>query len=112
MAFGRTDNNRVTDEEMAFLTSTGVPAEVRKFAAKSPDVPVSVRASAYRKLADAAKAERDALVEVRLATMVRENLDSAKSVQRRVAELESERRDLTATLANARGELIRATSTE
>lgn len=64
------DSNALTDEEIAFLKSDGAPPVLKRFVSRKQER-VGLQTSAYRKLAAAARAEREALVEVALLEVIR-----------------------------------------
>lgn len=72
------DPNALTEDETAFLRSTAVPAVLREFAARQHDS-IGTHTTAYRKIAAAARAEREALWEVAIlqTLRVKANLDDA-----------------------------------
>lgn len=66
----RKNDETLTVDEVAFLRSDRVPDMVKAFVARQHET-VGVRTSAYRKVAAAAKAERQALMEVALLNLAR-----------------------------------------
>lgn len=98
----------LTDEEIAFLKSDRAAASVRQFTSRQHES-MGVRTSAYRKIAAAAKAEREALIEVAAVTLIRDAALTSDS-PRRIAELEAERSRLVAEIENVRERLMSATA--
>lgn len=72
----------------------GAPEEIKQFVAERRNI--EVRTSAYRKIAAAARAEREALMEVRLLALVKLSDDPANAVAARTAERDSARTEATA----------------
>src|SRR4051794_11760656 len=66
----RQDPDALTEEETAFLRSERTPATIRQYILRQHET-VGVRTTAYRKVAAAANAERDALMAVATLTVVR-----------------------------------------
>jgi hypothetical protein len=98
----------LTEEEIAFLKSDRSAPAVRQFTSRQHES-IGTRTSAYQKIAAAAKAEREALVEVAALSVIREAAltgDGAK----RVAELEAERARLVNEIENVRERLMVATA--
>lgn len=91
----RTNSQDLTDAEIAFLRSTNLDPEVKKYLSRQHEN-IGVKASAFRKIADAAAAETAALLAVRELGAVQgdlASLDEAKhqlqAAERRVGMLES-----------------------
>lgn len=61
----KTDDLSFTDDELAALDSSRTPEVVRQFVARQRTT-AGARTTAYRKVAALARAEREALVEIRL----------------------------------------------
>lgn len=61
----RKNDDQLTDDEVQFLRSDKTPNEIRRFLARQHDT-LGVRTNAYQKVARAARAERNAMIEVRL----------------------------------------------
>lgn len=97
----------LTDEEIAFLRSSSASAPVRQFVARQQEA-VGVRTSAYRKVAAAARAEREALVEIAALEAVR--LAAGQGDNARIAQLESDRSHLLHELDSLRNRLMTATA--
>lgn len=64
------NEDALTDEEVAFLGSAKAPDLVKQFVSRQ-QTSIGVRTSAYRKVAAAARAEREALLEIRLLQVAR-----------------------------------------
>lgn len=99
----------LTRAEAAFLRSSAVPASVREYAAQTP-AKIAVRTSAYRKVAAAARAERDAIVEVVALNVVRARAEGRALEADRAARLEDEARSLQQALDQTRARLAAATA--
>lgn len=65
------DSDAFTDEEMTYLRSTSVPAEVRQALSGVRQEKTGVQVRALRKVANRANAESDALLAVRRLQLVR-----------------------------------------
>lgn len=77
---GKPSSNDLTTDEIAMLRSTANPV-VRQYLNRQHE-DVGLKVSAYRKVADAARAERSALLEVHALNVVRQKLgDSTLVVQ-------------------------------
>lgn len=91
---GRKKNpEALTEDEIKFLKSERAPETVRQFAARQHES-FGVRTSAYRKVAAAARAEREALLEVATLEVVRASAEGSVVAAGRVTQLESERQAL------------------
>lgn len=64
------DDLALTDEEIDALSSTRTPEAIRTFTSRQQRT-LGIRTSAYRKVAAAAKAEREALTEIALLAIAR-----------------------------------------
>lgn len=107
----RTRNNpdALTDEEIQFLKSERTPSAIRQFTARQHDS-IGLRTSAYRKVAAAARAEREALLEVTALAVVQAATEGTATAQDRVSVLEAERRTLEKQLEGTRAQLLAATA--
>jgi len=97
----------LTEDEIAFLRSDKAPDAVRQFVARQHES-LGTRTSAYRKVAAAAKAERDALVEIATLGAVRAAATNAATAEERVKQLEAEQRQLVRELDATRSQLEHA----
>jgi len=104
-----TTDDALTEQETVFLKSERSPALVRAFLARQHDS-VGVRSSAYRKVAAAARAEREALTEVALLGIVRVRAEGSSELNGRFAELEAERARLERELSDTRLRLRQVTA--
>lgn len=105
----RKDPNSLTDEETQFLRSERSAPAVRQFASRQHET-MGVRISAYRKIAAAARAERDALMEIAALEVVRAASEDSATSRARVSELEAERRRLENQLEDTQRRLRVATA--
>jgi hypothetical protein len=105
----RKNPDALTDEETQFLRSERTPSAIRQFAARQHET-IGVRTSAYRKVAAAARAEREALLEIVALQVVQAASSGTVQAQDRVAQLEDERRALEGQLENTRKQLLAATA--
>lgn len=69
----KTDDLALTDDEIAILSGSRTPDLVRQFVARQQSS-VGLRTSAYRKVAALARAEREAMTEIRLLQIARERI--------------------------------------
>lgn len=99
----------LTDEEIAFLRSDKAPETVRQFVSRQHES-LGTRTNAYRKVAAAARAERDALVEIAALGAVRGVAARSVSAEERVRQLEADRRQLAKELESTRKQLENATA--
>lgn len=99
----------LTDEEIQYLKSERTPESIRTFAARQHEA-MGVRASAYRKVAAAARAEREALLEIAALAVVRSVSEGTMTAQERVGQLETERRQLAGQLESTQRKLLAATA--
>lgn len=109
--FSRTKlgDDALTEEETAFLRSERAAPVVRSFVARQHEV-VGTRTSAYRKVAAAARAEREALMEVAILAVVRARSEGSLMSDARVSALESEQSRLERELTQTRQRLQIATA--
>lgn len=105
----RKDPDALTDEEVQYLKSDRTPDSIRQFAARQHEA-MGVRASAYRKVAAAARAEREALLEIAALAVVRAVSEGSATAQERVVQLEAERRQLSGQLDETQRRLMAATA--
>lgn len=99
----------LTEAESQFLRSERAPEAIKRFTSRQHDS-IGVRTSAYRKVAAAARAEREALMEVAALEVVRAAASNSVAAQGRVAELESERLSIAAQLEETQKRLRVATA--
>lgn len=85
----RRDNFRLTPAEWTALQQGGVSSMVSNFASKT-DSDMDRRVSAYRKIAAAARAEREAIQEVVLCELAREQISSVEALRAKATEAESQ----------------------
>jgi hypothetical protein len=99
----------LTDDEIAFLRSDKAPDAVRQFVSRRHES-LGTRTRAYRKVAAAARAERDALVEIATLGAIRAAAGNTVAAEQRVKQLEAEQRQLTRELNATRSQLEQATA--
>ena len=109
MKLNKRNLEALTEEETAFLRSDKAPEIVRQFVSRQHES-LGTRTSAYRKVAAAARAERDALVEIAALGAVRAAAIGAVSDAERVRQLEANQRQLTKELEATRSQLEQATA--
>ena len=97
-----TNQSDLTAAEISLLRGSGVPASIREYLTRSHE-DVGLKASAYRKIAAAASAEREALIEVHALGLVRAKLgaNSDRVQVRAVEALEAENDRLRRELRHA-----------
>lgn len=105
----RTNPDALTDDEIQFLKSERAPDSIRQFTARQHEA-MGVRASAYRKVAAAARAEREALLEIAALAVVRAVSEGTATAEERVGQLETERRQLSGQLEETQRRLMTATA--
>ena len=91
----------LTKEEIKFLQSGRAAESVRQFTARQHET-IGTRTSAYRKVARAARAERDALVEIAALEMARVLAAGELSAKERAAALGNENESLRRELERTR----------
>lgn len=99
----------LTEDEIAFLRSDKAPETVRQFVSRQHES-LGTRTQAYRKVAAAARAEREALMEIATLGAVRAAATKTVTAEERVKQLESEHRELTRDLEATRTQLEHATA--
>lgn len=109
MSRRKRDPEALTDEEIAFLKSERTPSTVRQYVSRQHES-IGVRTTAYRKVAAAATAERDALMAVASLAVVRAAAERSETQQGRVERLEQDRRILEAELEKVRRQLQASTA--
>lgn len=100
----------LTDDEIGVLRGSGVDDGVRHYLARQHDN-IGLRISAYRKVAAAARAEREAIVEVNLLAMARKESADTVTLQRQKAELENQNLTLVQQNEDLRRDLVRSIAT-
>lgn len=105
----RDNDSALTDDEIAFLRSDRTPYAIRQYASRQHES-IGLRVSAFRKVAAAAKAEREALLEVAALGVVRMAMEGTSRAEDRVSALEEERRILASELDRTRTRLLEATA--
>lgn len=97
----RKNPEALTDDEVSLLRSDKTPAVIRQFTARQHH-DIGLRTSAYRKVADAARAEREALMEVVMLEVTRRKAGIEQPGDpSRIFELEEQNRQLAAELSEA-----------
>lgn len=87
----------LTEEEIKFLRSERAAPSVREFTSRQHEA-MGVRTSAYAKVARAARAERDAIVEIAALELARAVAQRQLPLRERVESLEQENAALRANL--------------
>ena len=75
------NQSALTNDEISLLRGTAVPASIREYLTRSHE-DVGLRTSAYQKVAAAARAEREALIEVHALGLVRLRLGDSPERKR------------------------------
>lgn len=101
----RDPNFDLTQDELSILRGSKVAAEIQGYLARSHDQ-VGLRISAYRKVAAAARAEREAIIETRLLEMARDNALDISEYRQRVAAAQQQARDALAENDRLRNSLV------
>ena len=109
MRRNKQNTDALTEDEIAFLRSDKAPEVVRQFVSRQHES-LGTRTNAYRKVAAAARAERDALVEIAALGAVRAAATGSVSDAERVRQLEADQRQLTKELESTRKQLESATA--
>lgn len=105
----RKNPDALTEDETAFLKSDRCAPSLRAFTTRQHES-ITIRTSAYRKVAAAARAERDALIEVAMLDLTRAKINTSTLAQDRVKALESEKESLDRELESTRLQLRQATA--
>lgn len=105
----KTNDDALTEDEVSFLRSERSAPIVRSFVARQHEV-VGTRTSAYRKVAAAARAEREALMEVAMLSVVRARSEGSLIADARVSQLEEEQNRLERELSDTRKRLRQVTA--
>jgi hypothetical protein len=103
------DESALTEAEIAFLRSDRTPVAVRRFVARQHES-IGVRTTAYRKVANAARAERDALIEIAALEVVHGVRHAASDFEAEVAALKAERDALAREVGERRRQLRQTTA--
>lgn len=94
MRKGKDDPHALTERESEVLRSTTVPAELRSFVARQHEQ-VGPKVTAYQKVAALARAEREALCEIRALRIVKgENGEAAEETEQEIARLRQVKAEL------------------
>ena len=105
----RKNPNDLTDEETAFLRTSGVHDEVREYLKRQHDN-VGTKISAYRKVAAAARAESEALLAVRELEAIHGELTEVAAAREVIASLKRRTDALEARVSSQALELERSTA--
>lgn len=98
-----------TDAELEFSRSRHVPDEIKAFLSRRHET-IGVSAEFYRKVAADARAQRHALMEVRMLAAERIAGESKEAAEAKVARLESDKSEALAALEDMRKQVSRLTA--